>query len=250
MSVHAFSSLTSHLPFSNICRSLPVFIDVVSLVGAYIYTKVGMWYHVVWYQYFGWTLLCPSFGQRKWSQNNFLSWRQNQKVTAECWYLYVSCDFLCCLQAKLEFLKRLHGHLERDNVLKMSQITLQFCAAKGVEPPNATANFMPVLVHACPANFSTIEYFEVFIHLFACAECDTSCCSQELLPFLSVVYPFPPPNSTSYSSILPYFILPSISWSALRYAIYNWLICVKRDVNIILLEGTLSCIFLALWHWN
>lgn len=69
--------------------------------------------------------------------------------------------FLCCLQAKLEFLKRLHGHLEGDNVLKMSHITLQFCAAKGVEPPKATASFMPVLVHACPANFSTIEYFEV-----------------------------------------------------------------------------------------
>lgn len=60
----------------------------------------------------------------------------------------------------MEFLKRLHGHLEGDNVLKMSHITLQFCAAKGVEPPKATANFLPVLVHACPANFSTIEYFE------------------------------------------------------------------------------------------
>lgn len=68
--------------------------------------------------------------------------------------------FLGRHEAKLEFLKRLHGHLEGDNVLKMSHITLQFCAAKGVEPPKATANFLPVLVHACPANFSTIEYFE------------------------------------------------------------------------------------------
>ena len=39
------------------------------------------------------------------------------------------------------------------------------------------------------------------------------CRSQELLPFLSVMYPFLPPFSTSYSSILPHFILPSISWS-------------------------------------
>jgi biotin--protein ligase len=68
--------------------------------------------------------------------------------------------FLGRHEAKLEFLKRLLGHLKGDNVLKMSHTTLQFCVAKGMEPPEATANFMPVLVHACPANFSTIEYFE------------------------------------------------------------------------------------------
>ena len=39
------------------------------------------------------------------------------------------------------------------------------------------------------------------------------CRSQELLPFLSIIYPFLPPISTNYSSILPHFILPPISWS-------------------------------------
>ena len=39
------------------------------------------------------------------------------------------------------------------------------------------------------------------------------CGSQELLLFLSVMYFFLPPFSTNYSSILPQFILPSISWS-------------------------------------
>jgi hypothetical protein len=39
------------------------------------------------------------------------------------------------------------------------------------------------------------------------------CRSQELLPFLFVIYFFLPPFSTHYSSILPHFILPSISWS-------------------------------------
>ena len=38
-----------------------------------------------------------------------------------------------------------------------------------------------------------------------------SCCSHELLPFLSVIYPFLPPFSTNQSSILHYFILPPIS---------------------------------------
>ena len=38
------------------------------------------------------------------------------------------------------------------------------------------------------------------------------CCSQELLPFLSIMYFFLPPFSTNYSSILSHLILPSISW--------------------------------------
>ena len=39
------------------------------------------------------------------------------------------------------------------------------------------------------------------------------CHSQELLPFLSVMYFFLPPFSTNYSPILSHIILPSISWS-------------------------------------
>jgi len=39
------------------------------------------------------------------------------------------------------------------------------------------------------------------------------CCSQELLPFLSVIYFFLPFFSNNYSSILSHPILPSISWS-------------------------------------
>jgi len=40
------------------------------------------------------------------------------------------------------------------------------------------------------------------------------CRSQELLPFLSVMYFFLPPIFTNNSSILSHLILPSISWSA------------------------------------
>jgi hypothetical protein len=39
------------------------------------------------------------------------------------------------------------------------------------------------------------------------------CHSQELRPFLSVIYFFLPPFSTNYLSIFPHFNLPSISWS-------------------------------------
>ena len=39
------------------------------------------------------------------------------------------------------------------------------------------------------------------------------CHSQELLPFLPVIYPLLPPFSTKQSSILPHLILPTICWS-------------------------------------
>jgi hypothetical protein len=48
---------------------------------------------------------------------------------------------------------------------------------------------------------------------FPCTECDDSVSSLAAFPFLSVIYIFLPPFSTNYSSNLPHFILPSISWS-------------------------------------
>ena len=54
------------------------------------------------------------------------------------------------------------------------------------------------------------------------------CRSQELLPFLSVMYFFLPPFSTNYSSIPSHPILPSISWSTSQFCsqihIYNTLL--------------------------
>ena len=151
-------------PFSNIWRSLPVFIDFVSLIDVYIYTKVVI-VVVIWN-------VTPFSVVSVFWLNITVSFFRTEDVKPEpssvlktepegCFRMLVFVCILCCLQAKLEFLKHLHGHLEGDNVLKMSQTTLQFCVAKGVKPPKATANFLPVLVHACPANFSTIEYFEV-----------------------------------------------------------------------------------------
>jgi hypothetical protein len=51
------------------------------------------------------------------------------------------------------------------------------------------------------------------------------CRSQELLPFHSVIYSFLPPLSTNYSSILPCFILPSISWSTAQTYCFKINIC-------------------------
>ena len=46
------------------------------------------------------------------------------------------------------------------------------------------------------------------------------CRSQEPLPFLPVIYFFLPPFSTDYSSILPHFILPFLSWSTSQLLLF------------------------------
>jgi hypothetical protein len=50
------------------------------------------------------------------------------------------------------------------------------------------------------------------------------CRSQELLPFLSVMYIFLPPFSTNYSYIPSHLIVPSLSWSTSQssYIILFW----------------------------
>jgi hypothetical protein len=55
----------------------------------------------------------------------------------------------------------------------------------------------------------------IHIHSFHChvQNATIPCRSEQLLAFFSVTYFFLPPLSTNYFSILPHFILPSISWS-------------------------------------
>jgi hypothetical protein len=58
------------------------------------------------------------------------------------------------------------------------------------------------------------SFIQSFIHSIGVQNVTIPCRSQELLPFLSVIYLFLPLFSTNYSSILLHFILPSISSSA------------------------------------
>lgn len=64
------------------------------------------------------------------------------------------------MQLKQELMDRLKTHLQPENVLKQTDISLKFCG-KGITPPDATASLMPVLMYACPDTFSTVSYFEV-----------------------------------------------------------------------------------------
>ncbi|XP_063233773.1 biotin--protein ligase isoform X2 [Bacillus rossius redtenbacheri] len=66
--------------------------------------------------------------------------------------------FLGRHELKLEFLAATRGRM-RGDTLKLPRLGLQFCE-KGAEPSRASASHLPVLVHACPDRFSTVEYFE------------------------------------------------------------------------------------------
>ncbi|XP_054272886.1 mucin-17 [Macrosteles quadrilineatus] len=67
--------------------------------------------------------------------------------------------FLGSHELKQEFLSRHKNRLEGGNTLKLPDVTLKFCG-KGVSPPEASANLMPVLLYTCPESFSTVSYFD------------------------------------------------------------------------------------------
>lgn len=50
--------------------------------------------------------------------------------------------------------------MTEPNIIKNSKLQLTFCA-RGIEPPKATAEHLPILVDSCPEKFSTVDYFIV-----------------------------------------------------------------------------------------
>lgn len=47
-----------------------------------------------------------------------------------------------------------------QNKLKCDKITVHFCG-KDEKHDAASYSFLPILIHSCPTNFSTVNYFEV-----------------------------------------------------------------------------------------
>lgn len=58
-------------------------------------------------------------------------------------------------------LEKLKDIMKTNDTLKMSKLEIQFCRSSTVPKP-ASSSFLPIMVHQCPDNFSTVEYFEVF----------------------------------------------------------------------------------------
>ncbi|CAH2017001.1 unnamed protein product [Acanthoscelides obtectus] len=51
------------------------------------------------------------------------------------------------------------GSSIKNSVLETENITVKFCG-KNESPESASKNFLPVFIHSCPSNFSTVSYFE------------------------------------------------------------------------------------------
>ncbi|XP_011314628.1 biotin--protein ligase [Fopius arisanus] len=66
--------------------------------------------------------------------------------------------FLGRHELKLQMLENLKDKIEND-ILEMSKIKLQFCGVTTKAVP-ASSSILPIMLHQCPENFSTIEYFE------------------------------------------------------------------------------------------
>lgn len=50
--------------------------------------------------------------------------------------------------------------MNEDKILKINGLSIKFCG-KNEEPENAKENFLPIMVHSCPDDFSTVDYFDV-----------------------------------------------------------------------------------------
>lgn len=61
---------------------------------------------------------------------------------------------------KTKMLEKLKAEMKENNILKLSNLQVQFCTNnEDIQLPSA--NFLPIMMHMCPANFSTVDYFEV-----------------------------------------------------------------------------------------
>lgn len=57
-------------------------------------------------------------------------------------------------------LERLKNEIKENDILETPHLKLQFCGnATKINPASPTC--LPIMLHRCPDNFSTIEYFEV-----------------------------------------------------------------------------------------
>lgn len=64
------------------------------------------------------------------------------------------------MQAKQEMIININRSLATPNTIKMKDFVLKFYG-KNESPPDDVANQLPILIHSCPENFSTVNYFGV-----------------------------------------------------------------------------------------
>lgn len=72
---------------------------------------------------------------------------------------YQEAYFLGRHESKFELLEKVKKSGAKSNIITTSKLTMQFCD-KGDKPQGANTNVLPILIHSCPEDFSTVEYFD------------------------------------------------------------------------------------------
>ncbi|CRK91616.1 CLUMA_CG005270, isoform A [Clunio marinus] len=67
--------------------------------------------------------------------------------------------FLGRHELKFEVVEALKEKMETPNTLKLDGLTVKFCG-KGEDPPTPDAHCLPIMMHTCPDDFSTLDYFD------------------------------------------------------------------------------------------
>jgi len=62
-------------------------------------------------------------------------------------------------------LEKLKDKMKKKNILSTADMKIQFCA-NSEDAHSPTADFLPIMMHMCPPNFSTVDYFEVNFFLY------------------------------------------------------------------------------------
>ncbi|BFF89804.1 biotin--protein ligase [Drosophila madeirensis] len=74
--------------------------------------------------------------------------------------VYKHAYFLGRHESKFELLDKLRLRCSGpDNVIATPKLTMKFCG-KDDKPPTANNNVLPILIHSCPDDFSTVDYFD------------------------------------------------------------------------------------------
>lgn len=74
--------------------------------------------------------------------------------------VYQNAFFLGRHELKFGLLELLKPAYDKNGMLNSSKLALKFCGPDE-SVPTASTNVLPILIHSCPADFSTVAYFDV-----------------------------------------------------------------------------------------
>lgn len=83
--------------------------------------------------------------------------------------IFKNAYFLGRHEGKLELLDKLKPLMNDKNILDNKLLTMKFFG-KNETPDNASEKLLPIMIHSCPEDFSTVEYFDVSLFLVSIAE--------------------------------------------------------------------------------